>query len=321
MSFAQEVKNELCQLKYNDDQALAQIGAMIVANGSMVISNNKMHINVVFSQAMIAKRFVLLIKQLYQIECELLTTRRPNLRKDYIYEVLLKDKVKIILEDVGVYNKKGLDQKVSRALLKSDESTQAYCAGWFLVAGSMNSPRSTNYHCEFRCEREIHAKELVQLLKRFHINAKITTRRKEQIVYIKASDQIADVLRMLGAHQGLMMYEDIRIQRDFHNSLIRLDNCEVANEMKTLKAGQKQVEAIEKLIKHHRLDYLDQKLIDIAHLRLENPELSLNELASLYQQQTGITMSKSGIKHRLDKLMNLASKINHSEGDTANETV
>lgn len=309
MSFAQEVKNELCQIELDEKGVLAQLGAMIVANGSLVISNKEFQLKMVFSQAMIARRFVLLIKERYQIECELYTSKRPNLRKDYIYEVLIKDDVREILEDIGLYKLNTLDQKVSRALLKSDSAIQAYLAGWFLVSGSINSPRSTNYHAEFRCHKEIHAKEIVSILKKYYIEAKIVIRRMEWVVYVKASDQIADILRLIGAHQALMMYEDIRIQRDFHNSLVRLDNCEVANEMKTLKAGAKQVAAIQKLIDYHRLDFLDQKLIDIAHLRMANPEMSLNELSHLYQSETGITMSKSGIKHRLDKLINLAEKI------------
>lgn len=309
MSFAQEVKNELCQIELSDVGNLAQLGAMIVANGTLVISNKEFHLKMVFSQAMIAKRFVLLVKQRYQIDCDLYTSKRPNLRKDYIYDVIIKDKVKDILEDVGLYKANTLDQKVSRALLKDEEAIQAYLAGWFLVAGSMNSPRSTNYHAEFRCHKEIHAKELVSLLKKYYIDAKIVLRRNDYVVYVKASDKIADILRVIGAHQALMMYEDIRIQRDFHNSLIRLDNCEVANEMKTIKTGARQVAAIQKLIDYHRLEFLDQKLIDIAHLRLANPEMSLNELSHLYQSETGITMSKSGIKHRLDKLINLSDKI------------
>ena len=309
MSFAQEVKNELCKIELDEASALAQIGAMVLSNCSLVISNKQFQLKLVFSQAMIAKRFVLLIKERYQIECQLLTSKRPNLKKDYIYEVILKDKVKQILEDIGLYEANNLARKVSRALLKEESQIQAYLAGWFLVAGSINSPRSTNYHCEFRTQEIIHAEELTALLKKYFINAKIVLRRKEYVVYVKASDQIADILRVIGAHQALMIYEDIRIQRDFHNSLTRLDNCEVANEMKTLKAGAKQVTAIEKLIEYHRLDFLDQKLIDIAQLRLSNPELSLNELASLYQEETGITMSKSGIKHRLDKLISIADKI------------
>lgn len=309
MSFAQEVKNELCQIKLDEKASLAQLGAMIVANGSLVISNKQFQLKMVFSQAMIAKRFVLLIKERYAIDCELFTSKRTNLRKDYIYEVIIKDRVRDILEDIGLYKANSLDQKVSRTLLKSDSAIQGYLAGWFLVTGSINSPRSTNYHAEFRCHKEIHAKEIMSLLKKYHIDAKTIVRRNDWVVYVKASDQIADILRLIGAHSALMMYEDIRIQRDFHNSLVRLDNCEVANEMKTLKAGAKQVEAINKLIEYHRLDFLDQKLIDIAHLRLANPEMSLNELSHLYQSETGITMSKSGIKHRLDKLMNLAEKI------------
>ncbi|KAF0222085.1 MAG: hypothetical protein FD179_1897, partial [Erysipelotrichaceae bacterium] len=38
---------------------------------------------------------------------------------------------------------------------------------------------------------------------------------------------------------------------------------------------------------------------------LENPEANLNELCELYEEETGNAISKSGIKHRLTKLMGL----------------
>ncbi len=70
---------------------------------------------------------------------------------------------------------------------------------------------------------------------RFHLPAKQIKRRNQEVVYIKASDKISDFLRCVGASEAVFTFEDSRIQRDFMNSLTRLDNCELANEMKSIR--------------------------------------------------------------------------------------
>lgn len=313
MSFAQYVKNEITQNEVSDNEAKAQLAALIMGNASMVISNKTLQLQATFTQALIAKRFVQLVKQIYQVQTNLNTYKRVNLKKDNIYEIIVHEKTKIILEDLGLWTNHGLQDLVSTRLVATDKGISAYIAGWFLASGSINSPRSSNYHLEFRVNKDVHRDHLIELLSRYDIKAKSTKRRSQTIVYIKASDQIADVLRLMMAHQSLMEYENIRIQRDFHNSLTRLDNCELANEVKSLNAGSKQVSAINTLKKHHRLQFLDDRLIEIANLRVNNPEASLKELAQIYEKDSGIAMSKSGIKHRLDKLMQIASKIEEKE--------
>lgn len=313
MSFTQYVKNEITLNDLSDNEAKAQLAALIMGNASIVISNKNLQLQATFSQALIAKRFVQLVKQIYQVQTKLTTFKRVNLKKDNIYEIVVHEKTKIILEDLGLWTNQGLHDLLSVRLVASDQTISAYIAGWFLASGSVNSPRSSNYHLEFRVNKNVHRDHLIELLSRYTINAKVTSRRNQTIVYIKASDQIADVLRLMKAHQSLMEYENIRIQRDFHNSLTRLDNCELANEVKSLNAGSKQVSAINTLEKHHRLQFLDERLIDIANLRVSNPEASLKELAQIYEKESGIVMSKSGIKHRLDKLIQIANKIEEKE--------
>ena len=46
----------------------------------------------------------------------------------------------------------------------------------------------------------------------------------------------------------------------------------------------------------------------MAMLRFENPEASLLELSELYEDRTGTVLSKSGIRHRFNKIMELAEK-------------
>ena len=88
------------------------------------------------------------------------------------------------------------------------------------------------------------AKFLCRLMNRFYLPAKVIKRRNQHVVYLKASDKIADFLRMCKANDALFEFEDSRIQRDFLNSLTRLDNCELANEMKSLSAARRQLEDI-----------------------------------------------------------------------------
>ncbi|MEG2750811.1 MAG: DNA-binding protein WhiA, partial [Anaerorhabdus sp.] len=124
-----------------------------------------------------------------------------------------------------------------------------------------------------------------------------------------AADKIADFLRLIGAFESLMKFEDIRIHRDFKNSLTRLDNCEVANEVKSQNAAKKQLEDIEVIEKAGKLDKLEEKYQEIITLRKQNPEFSLNELSREYERQKGVVMSKSGMKHRFTKIQELADKI------------
>ena len=106
-----------------------------------------------------------------------------------------------------------------------------------------------------------------------------------------------------------MKFEDIRIHRDFRNNLTRLDNCEVANEMKSQAAAKKQLEDIARIEKAGRLRFLDEKLKAVAQLRVQFPEASLNELSAEYEKQTGVAMSKSGMKHRFGKLHEIAEQL------------
>ena len=69
------------------------------------------------------------------------------------------------------------------------------------------------------------------------------------------------------------------------------------------------MESIELLEKHHRLQHLDSKLQEAARLRRENPEASLLELCELYERETGNTITKSGMKHRLARLSELAENL------------
>ena len=86
-------------------------------------------------------------------------------------------------------------------------------------------------------------------------------------------------------------------------------------EVKTIAAATKQVEDILMLQELGMLDHMDEKFKEVAYLRLNCPEASLNELTEAYEEETGVTISKSGMKHRLKKLTDLAEDIRKREAE------
>ena len=79
-------------------------------------------------------------------------------------------------------------------------------------------------------------------------------------------------------------------------------NAENANLDKTVEAAQRQIEAIKILEQNTGLDKLPPSLKETAEMRLEYPEASLVELAAL------LGIGKSGVNHRLRKLIQMADE-------------
>ena len=309
MSFSSEVKHEVTLRQLDDEGVRAQLSAFFHLNATLHIKNKNIELQIQIENPTIAKRIFSLVKERYNVKTDLKVIKRQNLNKSNIYRIRVLEKGIPILEDLGIYSSKGLRDTPYNVIVVKEKSAQAYLAGAFLAAGSVNAPTKPNYHLEVSCNTEVMAKFIQKLINRFELEAKTTIRRTKHIVYLKSADQIADFLKIIGAYNKTMEFEDVRIQRDFRNSLTRLDNCEVANEVKTLRAGATQLDAIYALIEHNRYSHIDARLIEVAELRMNNPEASLNELIDIYYQETGTKISKSGLQHRFNKIIEMADKL------------
>jgi cell division protein WhiA len=144
----------------------------------------------------------------------------------------------------------------------------------------------------------------------FGLNSKTLERKKGFITYLKEAEKITEFLNIVGAHNSLLRFEDVRIVRDMRNSVNRLVNCETANLNKTIGAALRQVENIKFIEKHVGLQVLPDKLREIAELRVTYQDVTLKELGEMV---SGGTISKSGINHRLRKIDQIAEKIRAGE--------
>lgn len=308
MSFSSDVKNEAAQIELVKNEGRAELSALIQMCSSLSLSSRGMTIKVQVENAAVARTVCRLVKDRYNAEISLSVKRRMNLKKNLIYGIRIMTGAPVILTDLGLYSSRGLLEVPLHKIVSNDSQARAYLCGAFLAGGSINPPEKTNYHLEITANNDKQAELLQELLARFDIHAKTIERRGKQIVYVKAAEKIADFLRIIGANEAVLKFENIRISRDFTNSLTRLNNCDVANEVKMQNAAKNQLEDIRVLQSTYGLDRLDEKLQDVAKLRLQYPEASLNELCAAYEEMTGISVSKSGMKHRFVRLHELAEK-------------
>lgn len=100
---------------------------------------------------------------------------------------------------------------------------------------------------------------------------------KGYITYLKEAEKITEFLNVIGAHNSLLRFEDVRIVRDMRNSVNRLVNCETANLNKTIGASLRQVENIKYIDERIGLEALPEKLREIAQLRIDYQEVTLKE--------------------------------------------
>ncbi len=168
---------------------------------------------------------------------------------------------------------------------------KSFLKGVFLGSGYIVSPES-EYHFE------------VSLFSEFDISAKCIKRNK-YVVYVKDSEGISNILRVFGATTSLMKFENIRIEKSIKNDINRGINCETANLNKIVSSAYKQIQAIQKLEESGTYNLLKDKQKELCQLRKKYPDKSLEELASL----CSYNISKSGVYHSLNKIVNLAGNI------------
>lgn len=258
-------------------------------------------------QVLLAKKIVLLMKEVNAGSTELEIATSEGKQKSRRYRIRIPS-------EIG----HALKAEVARVVqiwyetggLSDTDCNRAWLRGAFLTAGSMSDPEKS-YHLEWILRTGEDANGLVQLAKIFDIEARITERKGRFVVYLKDSTDIVDMLNVLGAHKALMEMENVRILKEMRNSVNRQFNCDTANIKKIVRAAGKQVEDIRYIAGQMGLEKLPPALRQMAEVRLEYPDVSLQELGEYLDPPVG----KSGVNHRLRKLSTIAENLREGKQD------
>ena len=310
MSFTSEIKNETSMLNLTQSEKIAELSAFIRSNGKIFDD----YIELYTENIKIAKRMFSFIKDLYDVNCEIENRSNQLFTKKNIYYVYIKEKKQMILEDLSIIDQNGnYLETVSEYIVGSLDEIKAYIRGSFYARGSINDPKTSQYHLEFLYDNKFEAVFIQRLLNEFELNAKILMREKKYMVYIKDSDDISDFLKLIGASQGVMYYENIRALKEQKNITNRLNNCEQANTDKILMSSNEQIKDINLIVEKLGEEFLDEKLLEAANYRCKYPESSLLELSEIMSMETGKNITKSGLNHRFRKIKEIASRLRSND--------
>lgn len=308
MSFASEIKNELTRIESDSSCMIAELSALIRMNGVISFSEHGYALDIPTENAAIARRIYSLIKAMYQLPIDLLVRKKMKLKKNNVYIVRITTKVRELLQDLKIFDEEPYTfvHNISDEIVAKKCCKRAYLRGAFLAGGSINNPETSSYHLEIFNVYKEHNQALCDLMNEFDLRAKQLKRRNGFIVYLKEAEKITEFLSIIGAHNALFKFEDVRIVRDMRNSVNRLVNCETANINKTIGAAFRQMESIKLIERTIGLDALPEKLKEVAITRMNHEEVSLKELGELIPSGK---ISKSGVNHRMKRIDEIADKI------------
>ena len=303
MTFTMQVKDEMSKIEPNSIDALTELSAFIRFDGTI----SKDEILLTMENASVARRIYKLLKTLFNVKPNIMVRVQKRFRVKQIYMLSIKENVDGILEKLNIYKNK---RKVlpEEFFLDSEEEVIAFLRGLFLATGSISNPQTTGYHLEFSIHTKMEAMYVVRILKKVNVVSKILKRKTSYMVYVKSADMISDLLKMFNATNSMFFFEDIRIYRDHKNMVNRLNNCEIANQEKTIQTGLKQLEDIKYLQGHDLIPLLDERIQEVSSYRMKYPETSYQELADIVSQETGRPVGKSGINHYFRKIKELVKK-------------
>lgn len=308
MSFSSEIKDEIIRL--NDEKRCCRKAeiAGILRTGLMLKKYRESSSLIFITEHASLSRYIFTnIKSQIKAGPNIFGEKTTRFKKHVVYrlnfnKMLNMDDLNLFLQSIGVQ----VNLNEGRIVYNNYEISErccmrAYIRGGFLAVGSITTPEKA-YHLELSFTDKNIALEYMEFMKEFDLKPKHLSRKGYEIVYLKEGQDIVDFLNVIGAHQGLMEMENIRILKDMRNQVNRIVNCETANLGKIVNASLKQVDFIKHLDNTTGIENLPAGLKEIARLRLEFPEASLTELGNMLTPPLG----KSGVNHRLRKLEKIA---------------
>ena len=240
MSFASEVKKEISNIQGDDCCLKAELYSIIKYRSTIKVSTGSFKIEIITTLNAIARRIIYLFKKIYSVKLEIILVEKKKLDYKNLYVLTTTEKGLDILKDLDLIDENyQIKEEVSRELIAKPCCRLSVLRGAFLMRGSINDPRKSNYHLEIVAMNQNDADFLIEVMSQVGIMAKYVTRHKGIVVYVKKAEQIADFLRFVGATNSLFYFEDERIRRDYNNYANRTINCDIANEEKAITTAAK----------------------------------------------------------------------------------
>ena len=295
-NYSVSAKNEILRNDFEYDCCrLAFLSAVVHTAGSVFFSTDGLRIEILCESELLKDKVCELFAEFYGVV--------PSLSGKHI--TVLGDNVTEILYDLMIFGVIGEETAVvsgiADTLVEEEHCKASYIKGAFLGSGSVSL--KTGYHLEFTLSSADMANDLSAILNYFGINSKIITHNGKYVVYVKDNVSVSDCLALMGANSAVLALNNEVVLRDIRKQSNRVNNCDYANINKTVNASVKQISDIRIIEKKLGLSSLNPKLREMAIARMDNPDATFADLASI------LKIPKSTVKNRLNKLIEIASQL------------
>ncbi len=298
-SFSAGAKAELCK-NFPQKQccALAEcFGILLFCN-----SYGSDGIRIITESREFAGRLPKLFRKAFAVSFDILPDE--NTTGKHIFQITEPSKLAVIMKAFGFDPEGTVSLHINLPVVEEDCCKTTFLRGAFLAGGSVTDP-GKGYHLEFTTVHQSVSREAYALIEEvLSFYPKFATRGGGQVLYLKQSDQISDCLAYLGAPVAAMGIMEAKLEKELNNKVNRRCNCDEANTSKVVEAAQEQLAAIRMIRERGIYDKLPEKLKQAADARVNNPESSLTELASLMEPP----ITKPAMNHRLKKLVQMAQE-------------
>lgn len=298
-SFAFKAKNEMCRV-----QLSRQCCARAEAYGVLLYCNTftPSEVRIITENPEFAARLPKLFHKAFSLRFD--QTPEGDGRGKLIFRITDREKLARVINTLGYDPQQIMALHVNFGLLEEDCCRTAFLRGAFLAGGSVTDPEK-RYHMELATSHQQASREVSTLLEEMGFLPRSVQRGADALIYFKQSEHIEDLLTKIGAPAAAMDIMTAKVDKEIRNGANRAMNCDMANVNKTVDAALEQIAGIRRLESSGRLAQMPEKLRQAARLRLENPEMSLQQLA----ERSDPPVSKSCMNHRMRKLMEEANDV------------
>lgn len=226
------------------------------------------------------------------------------------YRIVLKDNVANALLEKMQLSRYGSDFIVEDGIAfmqnLDEENYFCYFRGMIYACGRLRfaEEKNSNYILQLTFSDSEYAQAVANVMLRYNIELRHTSHKTGEVLITRNSSDILDILAMCKATRSHLKLNEILIKREEENDFNRASNFYMANYNKTLQSVEKYVQAIKSLQKADKMHLLDEKLRQVADIRIKYPDDSMRVLADM------IGMSKTSFSRALNKILALAEEKN-----------
>ena len=303
MSFSWDIKKKLCAAQTDCPYCRrSELAGIIGFSGDFTPE----HLKLMTGHDMLAKRICDDFKDVIAYE--------PDVTGDKSKRILIEDET--VLENLRsclFIDDEQSEKEFESEILGLDCCRASYIRGAFLSGGCVLDPEKA-YHLEFDTKYKKTAGRLMRVFQKMNYPVKQTSRKNHYLIYIKGYEYIADILGIMGADSGALTLYSVQVEKEMRNSINRQVNCDTANAKKLAAASSRQRAAIKLLREKNMFSALPDGLKELAELREKYPDESLSALGEMLS----IPIGKSGVNHRMNKILDFALGADHSKKQDKN---